>query len=387
MEVLAEEVDYLKNLNNSFIKKYVSKNYKDTNRNYNEGRIKSYIKENKITAIQKPKIQTIDESLPVDKKKFHKLTSSYDFLKGIPTTKIHNILQLEKKLKMEGTIKSRYEKDLFWLTANKTWFKKNTKRNISIEVLKEHVIKAYDRARLKKKTFLNKPKVEDNAIQKLMPPSEIMKISRPSSLSLKFPRKPSFPQLRSFNSSYQNKFSCIVPKLEVTNNVRQYKKVKPNDRLRTVEKNYHQTNLYHVEKCNAYQVAILNKAATSMMIKRTKFEVQRPKSYNVNDICINENTSQYKKIKEPINRNKKFLKEPSIDSNVLKKSNLIPLPPIKPKSIGKQEKKVVNSALKSKKEKSYIYVTPLSFEDLFDKAENDNIKKVESTIEMWSNYS
>lgn len=33
-------------------------------------------------------------------------------------------------------------------------------------------------ARLKKKTFLNKPKVEDNAIQKLMPPSEIMKISR-----------------------------------------------------------------------------------------------------------------------------------------------------------------------------------------------------------------
>lgn len=38
----------------------------------------------------------------------------------------------------------RYEKDLFWLTANKTWFKKNTKRNISIEVLKEHVIKAYD---------------------------------------------------------------------------------------------------------------------------------------------------------------------------------------------------------------------------------------------------
>ena len=54
--MLAEEVDYLKNLNNSFIKKYVSKNYKDTNRNYNEGRIKSYIKENKITAIQKPKV-------------------------------------------------------------------------------------------------------------------------------------------------------------------------------------------------------------------------------------------------------------------------------------------------------------------------------------------
>ena len=46
---------------------------------------------------------------------------------------------------------------------------------------------------------------------------------------------------------------------------------------------------------------------------------------------------------EPKNRNKKFLKEPSIDSNVLKKSNLIPLPPIKPKSNGKQEKKVVNS--------------------------------------------
>ena len=70
------------------------------------------------------------------------------------------------------------------------------------------------------------------------------------------------------HKNYIQKFSCIVPKLEVTNNVRQYKNVKPNDRLRTVEKNYHQTNLYHVEKCNAYQVAILNKAATSMMIKR-----------------------------------------------------------------------------------------------------------------------
>lgn len=32
--------------------------------------------------------------------------------------------------------------------------------------------------RLKKKTFKNNPKVEDNIIQKFMPPSKVMKLSR-----------------------------------------------------------------------------------------------------------------------------------------------------------------------------------------------------------------
>jgi len=384
MEVLAEEVDYLKKLNNSFIKKYVLKNDKDINQSCHEGRIKFFIKDKKMTKVQKPKAQTIDESLPVDKNKFHKLTTSYDFLKRIPTTKIHNILQLENKLKMEGAIKSRYENHLFWLTANKTWTKHDL-RNISIDELKENVVKAYDRERLKKKTFKNNPKVEDNIIQKFMPPSKVMKLSRPSSLSLKFPTKPSFPQLHSFNSSNKNKCLCIVPKLELRKNVRQYKKVKPNDRLRTFEKNYHQTNLNHVEKCNAYQVAILNKAATSMMIKRTKFEVQRPKSYQVNDLSVIESTSHYKGTKEPKNVNKKFVTQPSIDCNVLKKSNLMPLPPIKPKNDGKQEKQIVKPALKIKKEENHNYFTPLSFRDLVDKTESNNVKEME--IEMWSNYS
>ena len=65
------------------------------------------------------------------------------------------------------------------------------------------------------------------------------------------------------------KVTCVVPKLEITNNIRQYKKMRPNDRLKLSEKDYYQTNLDHVVKCNAYQIAILNKAAMSRMMKRS----------------------------------------------------------------------------------------------------------------------
>ena len=54
--MLAEEVDYLKKLNNSFIKKYVLKNDKDINQSCHEGRIKFSIKDKKMTKGQKPKV-------------------------------------------------------------------------------------------------------------------------------------------------------------------------------------------------------------------------------------------------------------------------------------------------------------------------------------------
>ena len=54
--MLAEEVDYLKKLNNSFIKKYVLKNDKDINQSCHEGRIKFSIKDKKMTKVQKPKV-------------------------------------------------------------------------------------------------------------------------------------------------------------------------------------------------------------------------------------------------------------------------------------------------------------------------------------------
>ena len=56
IQVLAEEVDYLKKLNNSFHNKYVLKNDKDINQSCHEGRIKFFIKDKKMTKVQKPKV-------------------------------------------------------------------------------------------------------------------------------------------------------------------------------------------------------------------------------------------------------------------------------------------------------------------------------------------
>ena len=54
--MLAEEVDYLKKLNNSFHNKYVLKNDKDINQSCHEGRLKFFIKDKKMTKVQKPKV-------------------------------------------------------------------------------------------------------------------------------------------------------------------------------------------------------------------------------------------------------------------------------------------------------------------------------------------
>jgi len=264
-------------------------------------------------------------------------------------------------------------------------------KEISVDDLKEKIIKSYNMKLFKKNSFKNNPEIEENGVQEFKPHTKVGKILRSSSRNIKFPKKPSFPQLHSFDSSFPNKVTCVVPKLEITNNIRQYKKMRPNDRLKLSEKDYYQTNLDHVVKCNAYQIAILNKAAMSRMMKRTKLEVQRPKSYHVNDLCTTEDFNHFKGDKEAvIYKNKTFVPQPHVDFNTMKTTNLIPLPPIKSRNNSNQKRKFVKSnglflsILENKKEKDHEN-TPLSVRDLV--INSDKVKELRSTIEMWSNYS